>query len=200
MPETLGIYGGSFDPPHLGHLILAAEALSQLRLSRVLWVLSPDPPHKTDRALTPIAQRLEMLTGMLIDAPGFELSRVEMDRPGPHFTVETLHLLKAEYASADFVLLIGGDSLRDLPGWHRPADVLAACRSLGVMRRPGDAVETGALEAVLPGIGKKLRFVDAPQLEISSSTIRTRIASGGHYRYYLHPAVYEYIEREKLYR
>ncbi len=200
MPEKLGIYGGSFDPPHLGHLILAAEALSQLQLERVLWVLSPDPPHKTGRKLTPLPHRLAMLRRMLASAPGFEISTVELTRPGPHYTIETLEILRRQFPPAEFVLLIGGDSLADLPGWHRPLDILAACQSVGVMRRPGAVIDTSQLEHAMPGVQKKLRFVDAPQLEISSSTIRTRIASGGHYRYFLHPEVYEYIEQEKLYR
>ena len=90
--------------------------------------------------------------------------------------------------------------LPHLPTWHRPKELLAACRYVGVMRRPGDSIELDALERRLPGLGEKIRFVDAPQLDISSSTIRSRVANGGHYRYYLTPGVYEYIERERLYR
>ena len=200
MPKTIGIYGGSFDPPHIGHLILAAEALAQLELTRLLWVLTPEPPHKTDRVLTPLHHRLEMLRRAVGNAPGFEISTVEMDRPGPHYSIETLEMLATQFPAAGFALLIGGDSLRDLPAWHRPLDLLAACRFIGVMRRPGDSIAPGALENILPGLGAKTRFVDAPQLEISSSAIRSRIANGGHYRYYLHPEVYQYIEQHKLYR
>ena len=200
MPETIGIYGGTFDPPHLGHLILAAEALSQLRLTHLLWVLSPEPPHKPERKLTALPHRLEMLRRALADNPRFELSTVEMDRPGPHYTLETLEILAGQYPAANLVLLIGGDSLRDLPGWHRPLDILAACHSLGVMRRPGDSIDIESLEQQLPGLQAKLRFVEAPQLEISSSMIRSRVLQGGHYRYYLPPDVYAYIESEKLYR
>jgi len=123
-----------------------------------------------------------------------------MERHGPHYTIETLENLRTQFPSADFVLLIGGDSLRDLPTWHRPLDVLAACRFLGVMRRPGDSIDIHALDDILPGLGQKVRFVDSPLLEISSSLIRKRIATGGHYRYYLHPAVYDYIQENNLYR
>ncbi len=200
MPETIGIYGGTFDPPHLGHLILAAEALAQLQLARLLWVLTPQPPHKSGRPITPLRHRLEMLRLAIAGAPGFELSTVEIQRPGPHYTIETLEKLRTQFPAADFVVLIGGDSLRDLPTWQRPTDILSACRYLGVMRRPGDSIQLDTLERSLPGLGEKIRFVDAPQLEISSSTIRNRIAEGGHYRYYLQPDVYEYIEQEKLYR
>jgi len=200
MPETIGIYGGTFDPPHLGHLILAAEALAQLQLTRLLWVLTPEPPHKPGQPITPLHHRLEMLRRAIAETPGFELSTVEMDRPGPHYTIETLEKLREQFPAADLVLLIGGDSLRDLPTWRRPLDVLSACRFLGVMRRPGDFVQIDALERNLPGLSEKIRFVDAPQLEISSSVIRSRISNCGHYRYYLHSRVYEYIEQEKLYR
>lgn len=200
MPELIGIYGGTFDPPHLGHLILAAEGLAQLRLTRLFWILTPEPPHKTDHPITPLIHRLEMLRRNLADSPNFEISTVEMDRPGPHYTIDTLDILRSRSPSANFVLLIGGDSLRDLPRWHRPPDLLAACHTIGVMRRPGDSIRPDALESILPGLSAKTRFVDAPQLEISSSTIRQRIATGGHYRYYLHPDVYEYIETQQLYR
>jgi nicotinate-nucleotide adenylyltransferase len=200
MPETIGIFGGTFDPPHLGHLILAAEALAQLELTRLLWILTPEPPHKPERAITPLPHRLEMLRRAIEGTPQFELSTIEMQRPGPHYTLETLEKLRIQFPAADFTLLIGGDSLRDLPAWQRPLDVLAACHTIGVMRRPGDSVDLAALERSLPGLGQKVRFVDAPQIEISSSTIRSRIAAGGHYRYYLPARVYEYIEREKLYR
>ena len=200
MPETIGLYGGSFDPPHLGHLILAAEAQSQLALPRLLWMLTPNPPHKPGRVPTPLNHRLEMLRRALAGLPGFEISTVEMERPGPHYTVETLEILREQMPSVEFALLIGGDSLRGFPSWRRPLDILAACRFVGVMRRPGDIVDAPRLDNALPGLGEKVRFIDAPQLEISSSDIRSRIISGGHYRYYLHPDVYQYIEEHQLYR
>ena len=120
MPETIGIFGGTFDPPHLGHLILAAEALYQLQLNRLLWVLTPEPPHKPGRPIAPLPHRLEMLQRAIAQTPGFELSSIEIDRPGPHYTIDTLEILRIQFPAADFALLIGGDSLRDLPGWHRP--------------------------------------------------------------------------------
>ena len=200
MIETIGLYGGSFDPPHLGHLILAAEAQAQLALSRLLWILTPDPPHKVGCVVAPASHRLEMLRRALNGLPGFEISTVEMERPGPHYTVDTLRILRDQFPQAGFAFLIGGDSLQNFHTWHRPLDILAACRFVGVMRRPGDAIDPAALDSALPGMSEKIRLIDAPQLEISSSDIRRRIASGGHYRYYLQPEVYEYIEQERLYR
>lgn len=200
MSEAIGLYGGAFDPPHFAHLILAAEAQSQLALRRILWLPTPQPPHKPDRVLTPLEDRIAMLHLVLDDLPGFEISTVEAERTGPHYTVETLAVLREQYPAADFVLLIGGDSLRDFLSWRQPADILAACRTIGVMRRLGDAIRLDVLEEKLPGLSQKVRFVNAPQLEISSAEIRRRIAAGEHYRYYLHPDVYQYIEANGLYR
>lgn len=200
MPSLLGIFGGTFDPPHLGHLILAAEARQQLSLTSLLWVLTPDPPHKQAAPIIPLAHRLAMLQLAISGDADFELSRVEMDRPGPHYALDTLNLLAEQNPGAEMVYLMGGDSLRDLPTWHRPADLLSACRYLGVMRRPGDSIDLPALEAILPGITSKVRFVEAPLLEIASHEIRQRVAEGRPFRYYLLPSVYEYILEHNLYR
>lgn len=196
----LGIFGGTFDPPHLGHLILAAEARAQLQLDRVLWLLTAQPPHKQGQAITPLEHRLAMLQRALADNPSFAISDVEIRRPGPHYAADTLALLRREHPNAALIYLIGGDSLADLPRWHRPRDVLAGCDELGVMRRPGQTADLDALEAILPGLRDKIRWVDAPLLEIASSTIRARIRRGGHFRYYLPPAVFDYIQSHNLYR
>ncbi|MEZ0395942.1 MAG: nicotinate-nucleotide adenylyltransferase [Anaerolineales bacterium] len=197
---ALAIFGGTFDPPHLAHLILADEARHALGLERVLWVLTPDPPHKQDQAITPLKHRRAMLELAIADEPRFELSTVEIDRPGPHYALDTVLLLAAQNPGCDLIYLMGEDSLRDLPTWHRPADFLAAVHALGVMRRPGLPADLAALEAVLPGIRLKVRFVDAPRIEIAASDIRQRIAEGRPFRRFLTPAVYEYIRQHHLYR
>lgn len=196
----IGVFGGTFDPPHLGHLILAAEALSQLGLDRLLWVLTPDPPHKPEQPITPLLDRLAMLRLSLADEPRFEICEVEIKRPGPHYTVETLRLLRDRYPQARLVFLMGGDSLRDLPTWREPDEILRLCEFLGVMRRPGDDVDLAALETSLPGVSARLRLVDVPLLEISSSQVRQRISEGAAFRYYLHPKVYDYVLQTGLYR
>ncbi|KPL82816.1 hypothetical protein SE15_12245 [Thermanaerothrix daxensis] len=198
--RRIGVFGGTFDPPHVGHLILASEAADQLGLERVLWVLTPDPPHKRGLPITPLLIRLELVKAAIEGDPLFELSRVEIDRPGPHYAVDTLLILHDLYPEDALIYLIGGDSLRDLPTWHQPLRFLEACDGLGVMRRPGDAVDLSHLEATLPGLRRKVMFVDAPLLEISSSQIRQRVAGGKAYRYYLPPRVYELVERYRLYR
>ncbi|MCL5428401.1 MAG: nicotinate-nucleotide adenylyltransferase [Chloroflexi bacterium] len=198
----IGVFGGSFDPPHLGHLILAAEAQAQLGLEKVLFVLTADPPHKRDRQLTLIDDRLAMVEAAIKGQNIFELSRIDIDRPGPHYALDTMQLLAKEYPGKELVYLFGGDSLRDLPEWHRPQDFLAACAALGVMRRPLTRIDLDDLERALPGLSAKakLEFVDAPLLEISSSEIRERVRDGGHYRFYLLGSVYEMIRQRGLYK
>ncbi|MEK6221322.1 MAG: nicotinate-nucleotide adenylyltransferase [Chloroflexota bacterium] len=196
----IGIFGGTFDPPHLGHLILAAEAQYQLSLDRLLFVLTPDPPHKQDRTLTPIPSRLAMLEAALADQSAFELSLVEIDRPGPHYAVDTVALLKAQYPKDKLIYLMGGDSLADLPvNWHRPAEFLAQCDGLGIMRRPHDHIDLTTMEKKLPGLTAKAALVEAPLLEIASRQIRQRVREGRPYRYYLPPRVVQVIENEGFY-
>ena len=136
----------------------------------------------------------------LKDEPAFELSNIEIERPGPHYTLDTIHVLSRQYPNADLILLLGGDSLRDLPTWHRPADLVAACHQIGVMRRPGDSIDMTLLDAKIPGLKGKVKFVEAPLLEIASSEIRRRAARGLPFKYYLLPTVYQYIQENKLYK
>jgi nicotinate-nucleotide adenylyltransferase len=195
----LGIFGGTFDPPHLGHLILAAEAQDQLALDRLLFLLTPDPPHKQGQRVSPLADRQEMLRRAIADNPAFELSRVDVDRPPPHYAVDTLRILARQYPGAELVYLMGGDSLRDLPTWHDPQGFVDAAHSIGVMRRPGDTIDLSGLEERLAGAVDKVHFIDAPLLEIASSEIRERVAQGRPFRFYLPAPVYSYIVENKLY-
>ena len=199
MNNRIGIFGGTFDPPHLGHLILASEACTQLQLNRLLWVLTSIPPHKIEQPLSPLEDRLAMLKLAINDEPDFELSTIDIDRPGPQYTLDTINLLAKKYPEADLIPLIGGDSLRDLPSWHNPKALVAACHQLGVMRRPGDSIDLSTLENQIPGITSKVKFVDAPLLEISSHEIRQRVKEDLPFRYYLLPSVYEYVITHKLY-
>jgi nicotinate-nucleotide adenylyltransferase len=196
----LGIFGGTFDPVHVGHLILAGEALDQLALDKLHWLLTPDPPHKPDQEITPLQARVAMLQAAIGENPKFELSRLDIDRQPPHYAVDSLTLYRRRFPQAELIYLMGGDSLEDLPTWYEPQQFIEACDGLGVMRRPGDQVDLNGLEKELPGITDKVSFVDAPLLEISSSIIRERIAVGRHYRYYLPVKVYEIIEHRVLYR
>ncbi len=196
----LGIFGGTFDPPHVGHLILAAEACDQLELDRVLWVITPDPPHKLDLHISPLDVRLRMLQAALDDDPRFVISRVDIDRPGPQYAADTVQIIKTQNPGSQLYYLLGGDSLHDLPKWHAPQRLLATVDGVGVMRRPGDRVDMGGLERYLPGIGTRVCFVESPLLEIASRDIRERAADGRHFRYFLPDAVYQIILELGLYR
>jgi nicotinate-nucleotide adenylyltransferase len=166
----------------------------------MLWVLTAEPPHKQGQPITRLEDRLALLHAAIGDNPAFELSRVDLDRPGPHFAVDTLRLVAGQFPGAELFYLIGGDSLRDLPTWHCPGDLIRAVTALGVMRRPGDEIDLRALEEHIPGVSAKVQFIDAPLLEISSSQIRVRVAEGKPFRYYVPEAVYRLILSLQLYR
>ena len=196
----MGIFGGTFDPPHVGHLILAMEAFDQLHLDKVLWVLTPNPPHKIGKEITSTEIRLEMVEASIGDDPAFQLSRVDIDRPGPHYMRDTVDLLRLEFPAASLVFLMGGDSLRDLPTWHEPVDFVRSCDHLGVMHRVGEKIDLDLLEKKIPGISHKVEFIEAPILEISSQKVRQLVSLGKPYRYYLLPSVFEIIQSKGLYR
>lgn len=200
MVKRLGIFGGTFDPPHIGHQILASEAVEQLRLDVVLWVLTPKPPHKQNRIITPLEERVKLVQAAVGDESRFELSRVDIDRSPPHYALDTVLLLREQYPSWNLVYLVGGDSLRDMPTWYRPAEFVTACDGIGVMCRPGQVVDLGAASEALPGLADRIEMINAPLLEISSSQIRKRISSGRSYRYFLPEAVYRLIVRLGLYQ
>ncbi|MEN6571805.1 MAG: nicotinate-nucleotide adenylyltransferase [Anaerolineaceae bacterium] len=199
-PLRIGIFGGTFDPPHVGHLILAEECRTQLHLDKLLWVVTDNPPHKQRIVVSPIEQRVALVKICIRDNPAFELSRVDIDRPAPHFAIDTVRILKEQLPEALMFYLMGGDSLHDLPTWRRPQDFIRECDGLGVMRRHADQVDLESLEKVLPGITRKVHIVEAPILEISSRQIRQRIEEGEAYRYYLRDAVYRAIDEMGMYR
>src|SRR5690606_27512168 len=125
-----------------------------------------NPPHKQDQVITPVEHRLAMVQLAIQGNPTFELSRVELDRPAPHYTLYTVELIAQQFPVADITPIIGGDSLRDLPKWNRPKELLQACHWVGVMQRPGEQENLEELERQLPGISSKVHYVDAPLLEI----------------------------------
>ncbi|MCD4686831.1 MAG: nicotinate (nicotinamide) nucleotide adenylyltransferase, partial [Anaerolineae bacterium] len=162
MTDRLGIYGGTYDPPHLGHLILAETAADSLNLSRVLFVPAADPPHKAASTIRASADhRMHMVRLAIADNPKFALSRVDIDRPGPHYSVDMLLRLHAEFPGAELIFLIGADSLRDLPTWSRPAELITLAQ-LGVMRRPFVEPDVDAVETQLPGVTERIAWVNAP--------------------------------------
>lgn len=196
----IGIFGGTFDPPHLGHLVLAEEARDQLELDRVLWLLTPVSPLKAGEGITPWKIRLELLEAAIGDNPRFQICRVDTDRPAPHYAYESLRILGELYPGDELIYLIGGDSLHDLPRWERPGELLNNCSQLGVMRRPGTVADLDSLEREIPGISDKIAWVEAPLMEISGSMVRERLKNSRPVRYFLPPVVYEMILFRQLYK
>ncbi len=196
--EGLGILGGTFDPPHNAHLALAIRSLEQLPLARVMWVLTPDPPHKDD-SITAYPLRREMLLAAIAGNPLFTLSEVEAERRGPHYMVDTLRILHKRIPDTEFTLLLGGDSLRDILRWHYPKQVIRMSK-LAVLRRPGTRVGMARLEKFIPGISKRTVFIEAPPMQISSTNIRSLVREGKSVAGQVPPAVEEIIRRNRLYR
>jgi nicotinate-nucleotide adenylyltransferase len=201
-----GILGGTFDPPHFGHLALAQEATTRLRLDRVWFMPAADPPHKRGRALTAADGRAAMVSLAIADDERFGLDRTDLDRPGPSYTVETLDILRARWGPEVWIgFIIGWDMLLYLPKWRDPEGVLARLDALIVARRPGTASDpdtAGALAQMgvkLPALAERLTLLDAPQLDISSTDLRTRVAAGLPVRYLTPDRVCSYINRQGLY-
>lgn len=198
--ERIGLLGGTFDPPHIGHLIMAEEACDALHLDQVWWVLTPYPPHKTDIRITSIEKRYAMLRDCLEDNPKFAICDVDMLRPPPHYAVDTVKILKAKYPETQMVYIMGEDSLRDLLTWHDPIEFVKSCDGIGVMHRPDVEVDLEILFKKLPGLDSMLQFIPAPLIDVSSREIRYRVRIGKPFRYFLHPKVYEYIVKQELYQ
>ena len=196
----VGVLGGTFDPVHWGHLLLAEQARDQLRLDRVLFVPAGLPWRKLDRPISPVWQRVEMVRLALEGSP-FELSLLEAERPGPSYTVDTLEQLRAMLPGAELYFIMGHDALLDLPNWHRPADIVAlAC--LAVARRPDRSGEEALAEVSrrLPSARERVVWLEMPLLGISGSDIRRRVREGRSIRYLVPAAVEDYIYRHGLYR
>ncbi len=196
----IGVFGGTFDPPHLGHLILADEGAAQFGLSRLLWVVTAAPPHKPEWPISEAQARVEMVERAIEGNGTFELSRADLDRPRPHYAVGTLEWLRQHGEDDSIAYLMGSDSLIDLPTWHRPKRFVSECDRIGVLRRPGARVDWDELETELPGLRERVRFFEAPFVGISGREIRSRVEQGRPYRYLVLPRVAEVIQARGLYR
>jgi nicotinate-nucleotide adenylyltransferase len=199
----VGIFGGTFDPIHLGHLILAENCREQGRLDEVWFIPAAAPPHKLDRVVTPFERRVEMLRLALAGNSPFRINELEKDRPGPSFTVDTLAELRRQYPSHEYLLLIGSDTLADLPTWREPARIVEMAGLLIWLRPSYPPLTSEQLQAALglsPQIVVSLQIVDGPLVDISSCDLRRRAAEGRTLRYIVPRAVEQYILEKRLYR
>lgn len=200
----IGVFGGTFDPIHLGHLLIAEQARDALGLSRVLFVPAGRPPHKAAARITHPERRASMVALAIADHRAFELSRIELDRDGPSWTADTLEQLAQAESSggqaADLILILSADAFRDLPTWHQPRRILEAAR-LAVLPRGGQRQpERSWLGADLADLADRVTILDAPRLELSGHEIRARVAAGRSIRLLVPRAVEAYIDDHSLYR
>ena len=199
-----GILGGTFDPPHFAHLFIAQEALARLGLDRVYFVPAGEPPHKMGRQISDSSHRLAMLERAIAGNAGFAITTIELGRPGPSYTVDTLAQLRAEWGpQSELAFILGWDMLLDLPHWHQPRQIVRALDWVVAIHRPGYDAEWSDDEAImsaLPGLSAKLIRLPIPQLGISATDLRSRVASSLPIRYLVPDSVADYIAEHGLYR
>lgn len=195
----LGVLGGTFDPVHLGHQVLAECSREQLGLEQVLWVPAGDPWRKVGRRVTPAEHRQAMVRLANEGNPAFGLCSLEVERRGPSYSVDTLEELRRQYPAGELFFVMGLDALRDLPNWREPerlirlAPIAAALRG---ERRPSKA----ALERLLPGLSRRVVWVEMPRIDVSASELRRRAARGQSLQYLVPDKVGAYIRQQRLYQ
>ena len=198
MIERLGLLGGTFDPPHIGHLWLAEAARDQLLLDKVLFLPVGQPPHKQAQAITAVSHRLTMLQQTIADNPAFLLDTADIERPPPHTSCSLIPLMQQAHPQAKLWLIIGADSLTDLPDWVHPELIIQQCR-LAVLPRPAVEIDWVALETAVPGVTQVVDILEGPTLNISSTTLRQWARRGRSLRYVVETAVIHHIRKNKLY-
>ncbi len=195
---NIGILGGTFDPIHIGHLVVAEEARIKLGFNEVLFVPAGQPLLKPDRNITPSDQRVEMVRRAIADNPHFKLCTIEAERPGPSYTVDTVMMLREQLGSeVGLFFILGRDTLAELPSWKEPKKLVQLCR-LVVAPRLGSK-DLQHLETEIPGLLGKVVQLDMPVIGISSSGIRQRVAQGLPIRYLVPAGVEKYISEQKIY-
>jgi nicotinate-nucleotide adenylyltransferase len=199
---NIGIFGGTFDPPHQGHLILAERCREEAGLDQVWFLPAYVPPHKTDRVITRFEHRCEMVTLATTGQPAFRVEPIEKELPPPSYTAETLAVLTARHPDHQFALIIGGDSLHDLPTWYQPVRVVKQAKLVAVPRpgvQPVPALEL-ASKLGLPASEVRLQVVECPQVDISSRDIRGRVKEDKTIRFLVPRSVEEFIRERRLYK
>ncbi|MFO7997216.1 MAG: nicotinate-nucleotide adenylyltransferase [Dehalococcoidia bacterium] len=204
---NIGVLGGTFDPIHIGHLIVAEEARIRLGFQEVLFVPAGQPWLKPDRNITPAVHRVEMVRRAIADNPHFKTCTLEVERPGPSYSVDTLMVLRKQLGNeASFFFILGRDTLADLPLWKEPAKLIQLCE-LVVAPRPSLSEVEGSgtkdlehLETLIPGLPDRVIELEMPVIGVSSSGIRQRIAQGLSIRYLVPEGVETYITEQKIYQ
>jgi len=196
--RRIGLLGGSFDPIHIGHLIMAESAREQNKLELVIFAPAGNPPHKSSRRLVPIKDRIAMIELAIASHANFLCSRIDAEPSEPSYTWRLLESVHEEFPDSDISFIMGGDSLREFGSWARPERILELA-SMAVIDRPGSEVDQSVRDAV-PGLAEATTPVDAPMCSISSTEIRERVEERRSIRFLVPEPVREYIERRGLYR
>jgi nicotinate-nucleotide adenylyltransferase len=200
--RAVGVLGGTFDPVHVGHLAVGEVARTALDLESVLFVPALQPPHKRDQAITDARHREAMLRLAIADTPAFEVSRLELERPGPSYSVDTLEQVAAESAAAgraDPWFILSVEAVAGFPSWRDPDRILALAR-IAVAPRPGSEPPSRAwLEARFPGRVDRFASLPGPDVSVSATEIRRRVADGLSIDGFVPPAVERYIMEHRLY-
>ncbi len=197
----IGLLGGTFDPVHFGHLILAETARDTLRLDKVYFVPAADPPHKMGNVIARAENRLTMLRRAIADNDAFEISLIDVDREGPDYTADMLEIARKKLLQPgdELWFLMGLDSMIDFPNWHQPERIRQLAR-LAAATRPGFDIDWTPLEKALPGISHEVTLLPMPGVDISSNNSRRRIRHGSSIRYLAPECVRQYIIKQELYR
>jgi nicotinate-nucleotide adenylyltransferase len=199
--RRVGILGGTFDPIHVGHLVIAEDCWYQLALSEVLFVPAGAPPHKRGRPVSTAADRVAMVELAIVDNLHFRLSRADVDRPGMSYTVDTVRTIQAEVGpDANLFFIIGSDSLADLPSWREPNLLLDLCQIVAVNRPGYPAFDLGRLEPAIPRARERIIALEVPAVDLAATEIRRRVAEGWPITYLVPSVVKAYIEKRGLYR
>lgn len=191
MEKQIGLFGGTFNPPHIGHLLIAEEALVQLNLDEVWWMPSSQPPHKKKDAEVPDEQRIEMVKKAIGNNNQFSLSLLEFERSGPSYTIDTIRLLTQKYPQIKFTFIMGGDMVHSLSSWHKIDELKNLVQFAGVGREGYPIDQHWERYSV--------KHVEIPTIDISSSFIRSRSRAGGSIRYYVTDEVWKHVKENHLY-
>lgn len=194
--KKIGIMGGTFDPIHVGHLMIAEAVWDEYKLEKVLFIPSANPPHKHD-VMTSARHRFNMTLLATCSNPHFEVSSIEMDRTGPSYTIDTIKALKKIYGDdTDFYFIIGADCIHELPSWHKIEELLKICKFIAT-KRPSYKLDLSIIAKEFSDYN--IQLLETPELEISSTDIRQRIKKGYSIQYITTEQVQQYIRKEELY-
>jgi len=196
----IGVLGGTFDPIHIGHLKVAEEVTASLSLGEIIFMPAGQPWLKINNAISPAEHRLEMVRLALAGKSNFKLSTMEIDRPGPTYTVDTIDELRRQLGAEDeLFFILGWDNLTQLPKWHEPSRLIELCRLVAVPRVDFSPPDLTALDAAIPALSQRVILLDSPRIDINASEIRQRVREGLSIHNLVPGAVERYIKKHRLY-